>query len=63
MAVKTERAVITSRCATAVRPANSVMSAPATNAFSPAPVMTTTRTVSSSRNSSSAAAPSYARRC
>jgi hypothetical protein len=34
------------------------MSAPATNAFWPAPVMTTTRTPSSSRSSSSAAAPS-----
>ena len=38
-------ALITRYCATPVRPSNSVMSAPAMNAFSPAPVRTTTRTV------------------
>jgi CheY-like chemotaxis protein len=52
MAVKREREVITSRCIVAVRPANSAMSAPAMNALSPAPVMTTTPTDSSSRSSS-----------
>src|SRR3989442_5205708 len=58
IAVNSDRAVITSRCIIAVRPANSAMSAPATNALSPAPVMTTTRIDASLRSSSSSAAPS-----
>jgi hypothetical protein len=52
---KTRRPVIVSRCSSGVRSANSPMSAPATNAFSPAPVSTSTRTPSSSRSASSAA--------
>src|SRR3989442_15200800 len=58
IAVNSDRAVITSRCIIAVRPANSAMSAPATNALCPAPVMTTTRIDASLRSSSSSAAPS-----
>jgi hypothetical protein len=41
--------VIASRCSSGVRSANSGMSAPATKAFSPAPVSTTTRTSSSAQ--------------
>ena len=41
----------TARCSMAVRAANSEMSAPATNAFSPAPWITTTFTASSSLSS------------